>query len=549
MSDAQDGVDQQDFNAKDLWDILIAWLRTTDDGQAYDYGMDGDGLEPHPILAEYIAGQRWDHVAGDDGGYKSSLVSQCESTLRFRQERREKADKAESISYDKYADRRTTSWYQMQMMGGGKNPQPLNNTANCLIALRFHPAFAGVFRFNEFSQNIEIVQCPPWQDDPTGFSPRAMLDVDYVQLQTFLQAQGIRGAAMNCVVDAVLAASHDAEYHPVRRYLCSLEWDGRARIERWLIDYMGAEDTPLNRAIGAKFLIGCVARVAEPGCKLDTLMILEGPQGIGKSQALAVLGGEWFSDHMPADITSKDAGLALQGAWVIEQAEMHSVHRAEADALKGFLSRRIDRFRPPYGRVVASFPRQCCLAGTMNPSSHGYLTDPTGGRRFWPVSCGVGWEAGRKVDLDGLRAVRDQLWAEARVWLSAGEPWWLDSDSLEHDQEKETDARYDGDVWTKVVMDFLASKESVTLDDVLAGALRLEPKDWNKSTQVRVGAILRKAGWLHRRGRENGSRARRYFNPNPSAATTATGASEPQAARVDLVALLGLETVPSSDAG
>jgi putative DNA primase/helicase len=458
--------------------------------------------------------------------------------------------------WDKYADERTSKWFQMLQMSGGKTPQPLSNTVNCLTLLRFNPEFACVFRFNEFSQNIEITTRPPWQDKYEDFTPRTMRDVDYVRLQSFIQAQGIRGASMNCVVDAVLAAAHDSTHHPIRTYLYDLTWDGVPRAETWLIDFLGAQDTALNRAIGFKFLVGAVARVANPGCKLDTLMILEGVQGLGKSQALGVLGGEWFSDHMPADITSKDAGLALQGAWLIEQSEMHSVRHAEADSLKAFLSRRIDRFRPPYGRVVASFPRQCVLAGTMNPSSHGYLTDETGGRRFWPVLCGVGWEPGRKVDL-ALRDVRDQLWAEAKAMVEVGETWWLDSDSLEEDQEKATDQRFDSDVWTAVVLKFLDGQIDVTLDDVLAGALRLEPRDWNKSAQTRVGSILRKAGWLHRRGRESGVRARRYYNPNPPAATTtttatgATGASDkqqPQQGR-DLVALFNLGTVPPSKAG
>ncbi len=271
--------------------------------------------------------------------------------------------------------------------------------------------------------------------------------------------------------------------------------------------------TPLNRAIASKFMIGAVARVMKPGCKLDTMPILEGPQGIGKSQAIGILGGEWFTDDVPADITSKDAAMALQASWVIEQGELHAIRKADVNQLKNFLSRRVDKFRPPYGRTVQSFPRKCVLIGSMNPTDNGYLNDETGARRFWPVLCAVGWADGRKIDLAALWAVRDQLWAEARVRFEQGEPWWLHRDHLEKDQEAEADMRFDADAWTEKVLEFLSGKPSITMDEVL-NALGIDTKDWSRATVTRVGAILSKAKWKRRRVTEkNGSRVRRYFNP------------------------------------
>jgi predicted P-loop ATPase len=282
---------------------------------------------------------------------------------------------------------------------------------------------------------------------------------------------------------------------------------------------MGAADTELNRAIGAKFLIGAVARVMKPGAKVDTAPVFESRQGLHKSQVLAVLGGEWFSDDMPADLKSKDAGIALQGVWIMEQSEMHGFRKADVDTLKSFMSRCVDRFRPPYGRVAKNFPRQCVLAGTMNPSGNGYLVDETGDRRFWPVLCGVGWPTDRKIDLDALREDKDQLWAEARVRFQAGEAWWLDTADLGAAQEKEADARYDGDVWTDIVLSYVENKASVTMGEILS-ALQLQPKECNRSTQTRIGAIMHKAKWIRKRD-GGGDRKWRYYNPDPDAAKKA----------------------------
>jgi predicted P-loop ATPase len=152
----------------------------------------------------------------------------------------------------------------------------------------------------------------------------------------------------------------------------------------------------------------------------------------------------------------------------------------------------------------------------MNPGGSGYLGDETGAHRFWPIECAVGWLAGRKVDVDALREAKDHLWAEARIRFERGERWWLDTLELEADQEKETDARYDHDAWTSKVMEFVGGEVSVIKDDILATALRLSEKDWSRATQIRVGTIMRKAGWKYKRdgaATENSSRVRRYYNP------------------------------------
>ena len=202
--------------------------------------------------------------------------------------------------------------------------------------------------------------------------------------------------------------------------------------------YLGAEDTPLNRAFGSRWMISAVARIMQPGAKVDHMLILEGPQGAKKSSALKVLAGaEWFTDEL-AEIGSKDAAQQMRGIWIIEIAELDAIGRAEVSRIKAFLTRTTDRYRPPYERYVVEVPRQCVFAGSVNPDT--YLRDETGNRRFWPVRCG-------RIDLDALRRDRDQLWAEAVARYREGAIWWLDEPELIAEVKAEQDQRYHADAW------------------------------------------------------------------------------------------------------
>lgn len=234
------------------------------------------------------------------------------------------------------------------------------------------------------------------------------------------------------VGELLLMIARRNDYNPIAEYLSSLTWDGVPRIDRWLIDYLGAEDTEFNRLAGRRWLIGACARGFDPGSKMDNVLVLEGGQGIGKSQTCKALAGAWFSDS-PLTIGNKDSMQMASYCWIIELAELSSMRASETEAQKAFLSASRDRYRPPYGKAPEEFPRFAVFIGSTNDDK--YLVDFTGNRRWWPVLVG-------HCDVARVHADRDQLWAEAAYrYLHAdvnpdqahpgipGERWWFGDDA------------------------------------------------------------------------------------------------------------------------
>lgn len=214
-------------------------------------------------------------------------------------------------------------------------------------------------------------------------------------------------------------ALHENSFHPVRDYLGGLQWDGVERIDRWLVDYAGAEDTPYVRAVGRLWLVAAVRRVRQPGVKFDEMLVLEGPQGDGKSSLLRTIAvrDEWFGDDLPLGAGSREVVEQLDGKWIVEAAELNGLKKAGVAHLKALLSRQFDRARLAYARRTVEAGRQCVFSGTVNQDE--YLEDRTGNRRWWPMKCGV-------LDIEGLRGVLDQIWAEAAAAEAAGESIRLD---------------------------------------------------------------------------------------------------------------------------
>ena len=312
--------------------------------------------------------------------------------------------------------------------------------------------------------------------------------------------------------EAVQVAAQRHAFHPVRDYLGGLKWDGTPRLDAWLTTYLGAEASDYGRFVGRSFLVAAVARVMHPGCKMDTVLVLEGEQGSMKSTAVAALAGEWFTDT-PIFIGSKDAMQALHGKWIVELAEMDAVIRAEPSGSKAFFTSSTDDFRPPYGRRTEHHPRQCVFMGTVNLDA--YLKDSTGNRRYWPVRCGA-------IDMDGLKRDRDQLWAEAVERYRSGERWWAETDKEVAFCRAEQELRFLVDALELDVRTYLEPKATagrpVTQAELLREVFRLEPGRWGVAEQTRLGRILARLGWSKHRPREGSGMARyhEYWPPAPA---------------------------------
>ena len=383
---------------------------------------------------------------------------------------------------------------------------------NAILALTHDPAWSGVLALNTFSSKLTFRRAPPWHRG--AFTPTHITDADFIRVAAYLQADGIPVNTATAA-EAVLCVCDDHAWHPVREYLDALVWDGKERLDTWLCDHLGAAPSGINRAFSAKFLIGMVARVMRPGCKMDNILILEGRQDLQKSGALNVLAGGWFVDHMP-DLHNKDAMQQLQGVWLIEFAELDKIGKTDASIAKKFLSTASDRFRASYGRSVMDHPRQCAFSATVNPGAMGYLQDETGNRRQWTVACGIGWQPQQQVDIKRLASVRDQLFAEAAKRFSKGEVWWLTSDTDKIEQTIEAEKRVLQDAWHDRIASFLDDKQDVTISDVLTLALGKPVDRWTHADQTRVGRVLTILQWHVRQIRlpgGNGVRERRYFKP------------------------------------
>jgi predicted P-loop ATPase len=229
-----------------------------------------------------------------------------------------------------------------------------------------------------------------------------------------------------------------------------------------------------------------VARVYDPGCKADHMPVLEGEQGIMKSSACRVLGGDFFDDNLPDVSGGKDVQLYLRGKWLIEVAEMHAMSRVETTQLKSFITRQEERYRPPYGRMEVIEPRQCVFIGTTNKET--YLRDETGGRRFWPVKAGT-------IRIDDLVRDRDQLLGEAVARFRKGTSWWPDRDFERDVIAPEQAERYESDAWQEPISRYLERKERVTVGEIAVHALGFETARIGTTDQRRIGAVLKVLKW------------------------------------------------------
>lgn len=344
----------------------------------------------------------------------------------------------------------------------------------------------------EFGDNLrwnDLAYRPEWNGKP-------LTDTDIVTIRLLLERAGFEPTTSD-VLPAVMAHAKDRSFHPVRDYLRSLTWDGRKRLDHWMVACMGAKDTAYTRMAGRKTLIAAVARAMQPGCKVDTVLVLEGPQGIKKSTAITVLfGQEYAAESVNLFDQHNKMVMSMMGAWCVELAEFIAITKRDENMVKGLLSMKSDRVVLPYAKMASDHPRQCIFFGTINPSESGYLTDATGNRRYWPVEV-------TKADIAVIAARRDDLWAEAMHAYQAGERWWFEGDDEELLANNEVGKREEYDVWEEILHEKMVAK-GITSTTVAAAlkVIGVPEERMDDKVSRRVGKCLRALGYISKPGKE-----------------------------------------------
>lgn len=392
---------------------------------------------------------------------------------------------------------------------------------NLVTFLKYPKAgMVGVFGYNEFNGRIEFRRPAPWH---RGRMPRMLgvSDTDLKLLKGHLAMKHGFEMPVNNIEEAVTNVAEDNRFHPVREYLSALKWDGQARLDMWLTDFMGVEDSDYTRACARKTLCAAVKRVFHPGCKFDSVLIFEGLQGIGKSTVCKILGSPWSADF-PVDPHNKDTIQQMQGKWINELAELEVTRKSDMQALKAFISRDKDEARLAYGRTVSEFPRQSIFIGSINPGADkSYLTDDEN-RRWWPVWC---QPKGGIVDFDALKAAHDQLFAEA-VHVLDQEKLYMHTPELKAAAKAQADDRHAEHAWVERIGGWLRDKQRtaridfVTSREVYLDAMNGRDVDLDRRAQLNIASALRELGWERGYKRIDGTFTRGFI-PTLNARTPA----------------------------
>lgn len=382
-----------------------------------------------------------------------------------------------------------------------RNGAPKPTMRNALVALqRLELSFA-----HDLFRHRKVVNGSLLDEQQGEISDDACAALRGIIIDTFNfdpRAENVR--------DAVTQLCLENTFHPIRQMLDSLAWDGIPRLDRWLTTYMGAEDTPLNGAVSRIMLIAAVRRVREPGVKFDTIVILEGRQGTGKSTALQILAGpDNHADNEILSLSPKEQMEAMEGVWIYELSEMSGLSKSEAEKTKAFASRQFDKARMSYGRFSERRGRQAIFIGTTNESK--YLKDRTGNRRFLPVKTGA-------IDLEALRRDRDQLWAEAAQREAQGESIVLPQ-NLWAEAAAEQDERLEDDPWLEPLAavrgQAFGDEVRVFTSHLLGEVLGIEVERQHNNHAKRLAGLMKSLGWEHGKFKVGNKNFRGFRRPKP----------------------------------
>lgn len=321
---------------------------------------------------------------------------------------------------------------------------------NIRLILTYDEAFRGKLAVNTFSGRLVWRSAPPWNPFKRVHltNGETFTDADAANMRNYFQKHW-KVNAPKALDDAITSVAEVNAFNPVFDYLEGLVWDGVERLDTLFVRYMRARDTAFTRAATRKWFAGAVKRIYEPGCKFDNMLVLIGEQGLGKSRLPLIMSKGWFTDSLPSMSGDKSSYEALSGTWIVEVAELAATKKSEQEAIKNFISKQTDTYRPAYARYVQDYPRQCVFFGTTNNSEP--FQDVTGSRRFWPIEV----EGIKRGVLTGLEEERDQLWAEAKQRYLDGETLWLDDDKIYEEATKLQDYYTAHDEMEGSILDYL----------------------------------------------------------------------------------------------
>lgn len=409
------------------------------------------------------------------------------------------------------AKRADNGWQRLIQLNKQNHPYP--TVANISVILA-HDWPAGTLEWNEFFSEVHSTKMPPWDtcDVPQRWNPGRWSEHDDVITGAWLARHWSIRAECPAVRKAVVMVAQTKMVHPIRDWLdaCERKWDGEPRLDNMLSTYCGAPATDYERHVSQFVMLGAVARIYDPGCKLDTMMILEGPQGAKKSTWIRVLvGDEYFSDS-EIDLSTKDRYVALRGKWGIEIQEIDGYKRHDAARIKAFVSSPVDTYRPPYARGDEQFKRQCFFVGTTNKDQ--YLTDETGNRRYLSVKVGT-------IDIDAFARDREQLWGEAVYRYIRFERWWPEGE-IQKLFASEQAKRMVSDPWEPHIEAYIETRDWVTVSEILGTALGIEPAKQGQAELARTARILQVLGRIRKQRRINGKQTWGYVTGSSSEVVT-----------------------------
>lgn len=368
--------------------------------------------------------------------------------------------------------------------------KPMANSKNVSLILRYDPNVGGMIAKDLFKRKLVVTRVPMWRS--RDLSPD-LQDVDYAGIRKCIEdTYGI--SHMQKVDDAILLEARRNEFHPVVNFLNSLQWDNVPRLERLLIDYMGAEDCQYSKDVIRVMLVGAVKRVFMPGSKFDYMAVLKSEQGAGKSTLIRMLGKEWFSDSL-SSMDGKEAFEQLQGSWILEVAELSAMRKSEVEGIKNFISKTEDKYRAAYARTTEICPRQCVFFGTTNQDE--FLKDATGNRRFLPIEVKANENTHRLFEPDFPNYI-NMVWAEAVEMFKAGVPTLLSRESTEEAEARQAE-HLETSAWKSAVEMYTEMRVPADWDDMnkaerITYATNYEeditPADYKLIDNISVPAII-----------------------------------------------------------